>query len=411
MSADGAALWKARAHGCYVDLDVGRVDGETVIAALDFFGGLDLFRRSGEKLRSIRKLSATGEPKTIEQPTTVALGDLDGDGEDEIVTSHYRGGISAFGGAGALVWFSPSNDRSQGWERFGLVVPEPVRINGREYEIELQRGGNFARNLRIADLTGDGRPEVLVGFFRSQLMALSSDGKLLWNKILNYDVVRHMIRYVHMDQRGVFKDSLAKSHPIFEVAETPDGKKWIVALQPREDILETSTHFGATDIFVLDPAGNEVRRDIRDATWFRLAVDPEEPGQVWLANRVTHSSLHKTAVSRLISGLPNKRVNDVTPPVRNWIKLGDGLAGRSTREKTAGTPSHKLSIGVLYDHASFDMYFFGFETLKHNLLAMNRFFNGRGNRQVEYVFRVNLQEIPHGRTDTRIGLVTQEQAF
>lgn len=47
---------------------------------------------------------------------------------------------------------------------------------------------------------------------------------------------------------------------------------------------------------------------------------------------------------------------------------------------------------MLYGHASFDMHFFSFETLKHNLLAMNRFFNGRGNDHVEYVFRVNLQE-------------------
>jgi len=178
-----------------------------------------------------------------------------GDGEDDIVTSHYRGGVTAFRAGGTQLWYAASSDTSKGWERFGVVVPEPVRINGKEFIIELQRGGNFARNLRIADLDNDGRPEVLAGFFRSQLMALSNSGRLLWNKILNYDVVHHMMGYVHMDQRGVYKDSVAKSHPIFEIAGRPDGKKWIVALQPREDILNTSTHFGATDIFILDARG------------------------------------------------------------------------------------------------------------------------------------------------------------
>ncbi len=408
---DGTLIWKAKAEGCYVDAAAGTARGKPVIAAVDFFGGVDLYDSSGKRVRTIRSVSTPAGPRRISEPTTVALGDLDGDGEDDIVTSHYRGGVTAFRAGGTQLWYAASSDTSKGWERFGVVVPEPVRINGKEFIIELQRGGNFARNLRIADLDNDGRPEVLAGFFRSQLMALSNSGRLLWNKILNYDVVHHMMGYVHMDQRGVYKDSVAKSHPIFEIAGRPDGKKWIVALQPREDILNTSTHFGATDIFILDARGRILQRDIRDATWFRLAVDPARPDELWLVNRVTCADLYRTRLGRLAEGLPKQRINDITPPVRNWLDAGVQLSQRPRLAKTPEAPERKVSIVVLYDHASFDMYFFGFEALKHNLLAMNRFFNGRGLRNVEYIFRVNLQEIPHGRTDTQVGLVTRQQAF
>ncbi len=411
FDGSGKLLWKARAKGCYVDVDAGRAGAQPVVAAVDIFGGADLYSPSGERLRRITFLSTPDGPRRIAQPTTVALGDIDGDGEDEVATSHYRGGVAAFETDGRQIWRVRTSGSGRTAAPSRITLPKPVELNGRTFFIQLQRGGNFARNLRIADLDGDGRNEILVGFFRSQLMVLNHDGSLRWNKVLNYDVVDHMIHYVHMDQRGIHKDSVAKSHPIFETVPRSGGKKWIVALQPREDILETSTHFGATDIFLLDDAGRQLQRDIRDATWFRLAVNPAEPDELWLANRVTHSNLYRTSVNTLAEGLPPQTINQITPPVRNWLRLAERLERRPLLEKTPGAPEGKISIVVLYDHASYDMHFFGFETLKRNLLAIDRFFNGRELRNLEYVFRVNLQEVPNVRQDTHYGLVSRQQAW
>jgi len=81
LTSDGEVIWKAQAGGCYVDLDVGQVDGQTIIAAVDFFGGVDLFTSAGERTRPIRELAASEETVPVSQPMTVALGDLDGDDE------------------------------------------------------------------------------------------------------------------------------------------------------------------------------------------------------------------------------------------------------------------------------------------------------------------------------------------
>ncbi|NIA14648.1 MAG: hypothetical protein GWP08_11260 [Nitrospiraceae bacterium] len=411
FKADGTLLWKREATLCYTAMQKGRNAGGEFLAATDLAGGVDILSPSGDVLQTWKSYQVEGETKRLPALSAVTCADLDGDGSDEIIVGGYRGGVWALNERAEQVWFHATFVDSGSHEGWSTQIPKPVTTGGREYYIDLQRGGLFARNLRSADIDGDGDPEILGGFFRSELMVIDHRGETVWRKVLNYDVVDHMLDYIHMDQRGVFKDSLAKSQPFFDFVDAPDGKgKWIVALQGREDILETSTYFGATDIFVLDGEGKQLVRDVRDASPFRIAALDGQT--VYVSTGMDEADLLRVDVHALVSGGKSRyRHRKLTPAAQNWVDLDQALESTPPLPPTPGTPDKKIKVIVLYDHAMYDSYFFSHEALKHNILALHKHFNSGRDGRIEYVFRVNLQEVPSDRPDTRVGLQTHEEVL
>lgn len=114
----------------------GTSDSEKSIAVVRVLDG-----QSGRELRVI-------DPSpTIDGFTNLALADLDGDGVVEIIAADIQSGVAALHADGSVLW-----------RRGGLDGRSPN-----------------ARTPTIADLDGDGKPEVIVGTY-----VLSNTGQVLW---------------------------------------------------------------------------------------------------------------------------------------------------------------------------------------------------------------------------------------
>jgi len=159
---------------------------------------------------------------------------------------------------------------------------------------------------------------------------------------------------------------------------------------------------------VLDAGGNELLRDVRDASWFRIA--PADGQQVYVSTGMEESELVKVDVSRLVNGEKSGYGHEgLSVPVQSWVDLDEALKSTPARPRTPGTSDKKIKVIVLYDHAMYDQYFFSFEALKKNILTLHRHFNTNPDSRIEYVFRVNLQEIAADRPDTKYGLHSREE--
>ncbi|MDP6039086.1 MAG: FG-GAP-like repeat-containing protein, partial [Candidatus Latescibacteria bacterium] len=325
IRADGEVIWKQEAEVCWMGAGVARSKSGLMVVGVDFRGGISVFSSDGELIRKITHFEkADGTSQRLVDMSALSVGDLDGDGVDEIVVGGYWGGLYAFRLDGSLLWLCDTTTPlvEEGEQNSGVSVAKHVTTNGRDYVIDLQRGGKFVRHIQIADLDGDGRPEVICGLFRSDLFVADCEGNKMWSKVINDDVVDHMIGYVHMDQRGCFKDSVAKSQPCSIVVDRPDGLgKWIVALQPREDLMETTPNFGAADIFVFDADGNELCRDISGAPWFRLAAHPVKSDTVCIATGISESALYEIQMADLIERGSGIKWTRVPQAVQNWTDL------------------------------------------------------------------------------------------
>jgi len=193
FKADGTLLWRHATTLCYTALAKGRDSNGAFLVAVDIAGAVHVFSPDGTLRHDWQSYTDDGATKELQQLSAVDCGDLDSDGNDEIVVGGFRGGLWALNLRGELVWYSATFVPSGSHEAWSTQIPKPVTTGGREYYIDLQRGGFFLRNLRVEDLDGDGNPEVLAGTFRSELRVVSHEGKPLWSKVLNYDVVDHMI--------------------------------------------------------------------------------------------------------------------------------------------------------------------------------------------------------------------------
>ncbi|MFA6984719.1 MAG: Ig-like domain-containing protein [Arenimonas sp.] len=116
-------------------------DGTLKIAVVRILDG-----RSGQELRVINPLP------TIDGFTNLALADIDGDGEVDIIGADVDSGVTVMHADGSVLW-----------RRGGLDGRVP-----------------YARTPTIADLDGDGKPEVIVGTY-----VLSNTGHVRWRMRLD----------------------------------------------------------------------------------------------------------------------------------------------------------------------------------------------------------------------------------
>jgi hypothetical protein len=114
------------------------------------------------------KSGAVAVPKGGAILGSVAVGDLNGDGTPEVVAADYDGRVYAWNANGRRLWTRHSEERFSG-------KPLAPFVNARHGEADRTEHGFFASPV-IADLDGDGRPEVVLAGADRHVYAWHGDG-------------------------------------------------------------------------------------------------------------------------------------------------------------------------------------------------------------------------------------------
>ncbi len=148
ISPQGEVLWSQAFPTQLNDVAVGDVDGDGIdeIAIARQDGKTTLLDTSGKELWSQQLSFYRVQPYV----NLVRMGDLDGDGKDEVVIGSQNWRFYVYSGAGKELW------------QYETVHP--------------------SRSGAMADLDGDGKQEVLAGTHYYNAWALSHDGKKLWGR-------------------------------------------------------------------------------------------------------------------------------------------------------------------------------------------------------------------------------------
>ncbi len=147
--------WRADAPGSPLDLVVRNAATRPTFIVSDRVGRVSEIDANGKTVASF----ATGAAAH-----TVDAADLDGDGQDEVLVGSDDEHIYALGGDLKLRWKYkvPFMRKEQPWMWWTLYASK-------------------VRRVAAADITGDGRPEVLAGVGNMRFHVLTADGKPLWH--------------------------------------------------------------------------------------------------------------------------------------------------------------------------------------------------------------------------------------
>ena len=132
----------------------------------------------GEDMRTIASISVDGQdlagdgiPRWLLNDVAIAAGDLDGDGDPEIVAMTRSEGVrndgTTYGVPGGLIAFTRSKADGSEWEVFWFNKDYPERLTH----------VNGGATISLADLEGDGSAEVVVG----SLVFDGKSGDLKWD--------------------------------------------------------------------------------------------------------------------------------------------------------------------------------------------------------------------------------------
>ena len=150
IDADGALAWEQ-----YTGDDF---PGGLVIADADGDGRAELYAVSNDDAYLWRFDAATGAPawkaplhgvSDVYSASSIAVGDISGDGNSEIVLGDARGHVYAFDHGGTLLW------------TFAAIKPTHSAVS-------------------LGDVTGDGRVDALAASGDHHLYCLDGQGRLLW---------------------------------------------------------------------------------------------------------------------------------------------------------------------------------------------------------------------------------------
>jgi len=237
LGPDGALLWTHTTRAPLYHVALARLADAVWVLT----GGVD---------RNLYVLKPDGEVvKTLPQDRVVRLigaGDLDGDGEEEVVCVAARGEVQALKGA----------ELEQLWRtRTGPIV------DGEEKPGKWRRKDEF-QSLEVADLDGDGRCELLFGLgchAACGIRVLSCDGTLRWDKA---------------DGLTGFRDGTVYSHTEVTACDLdPAPGQEMIALNARR-------------LFVFDAEGNELTSAVAPIAFtdIRAATPAKGTPELWLGS-------------------------------------------------------------------------------------------------------------------------------
>ncbi len=233
VGPDGKLMWRHETSAPLYQVAVARIDGALRVLT----GGVD--RHLYMLDAAGRRLSATRQKRTLR---LIRTGDLDGNGDDEVVVGNANGELTAYRG--------PQLRRM--WTTQLTVSDTSSRQVWRPY------------SLHLADLDGDGRCELLLGASylmnnRSGVRVLASDGSERWER-----------------SEGIeFRDGSAGSQTMVVACE----------VDPQRSGLEVVVLNGRR-VFVLDQNGRSLRTGVSPLAFANICVgDQTEAGaEVFLSS-------------------------------------------------------------------------------------------------------------------------------